>query len=104
MRQIRLVLPEGLEVSPLFYYWLLGTVHMYLSEEKAGEVERKIFQENVLGISLSAAGLAEVRCANAQYSINSIVRSSPFQYSTIQCRRVACGMESEPAVLWCAHK
>lgn len=54
------MLPEGLELSNLFYFWLSGTLDRYMGENATVE-EREIFRENVFGISLSAAGLSEVR-------------------------------------------
>lgn len=58
--QVRLVIPEGLELSQLFYMWLSSTLWRYLGDEVTEE-ERHIFRENVFGISLSATGLSEVR-------------------------------------------
>lgn len=58
-RQVRLVLPEGLELSKLYFFWLSGTLARYLGAGVTLE-ERKIFRENVFGISLSATGLTEV--------------------------------------------
>lgn len=57
--QVRLVIPEGLELSKLFYLWLSSTLSRYLGEGVTEE-ERHIFRENVFGISLSATGLSEV--------------------------------------------
>lgn len=53
------MLPEGLELSNLFYFWLSSTLAKYLGDHATVE-ERKIFRENVFGISLSATGLSEV--------------------------------------------
>lgn len=58
--QVRLVIPEGLELSQLFYMWLSSTLWRYLGDEVTEE-EKQIFRENVFGISLSATGLSEVR-------------------------------------------
>lgn len=58
-KQVRLVLPEGLEVSKLFYFWLSTTLHRYLGKDVTS-MEEKLFRENVFGISLSATGLSEV--------------------------------------------
>lgn len=55
------MLPEGLEVSNLFYYWLSSTLDRYLGDKHATMEEREIFRENAFGISLSATGLTEVR-------------------------------------------
>lgn len=54
------MLPEGLEVSNLFYYWLSSTLDRYLGDKQATMEEREIFRENAFGISLSATGLTEV--------------------------------------------
>lgn len=53
------MLPEGLELSKLFYFWLSSTLDRYLGDGATPE-ELKIFRENVFGISLSATGLSEV--------------------------------------------
>lgn len=53
------MLPEGLELSKLYFFWLSGTLARYLGAGVTLE-ERKIFRENVFGISLSATGLTEV--------------------------------------------
>lgn len=58
-KQVRLVLPEGLELSKLFYFWLSATLDRYLGDGATPE-ESIIFRENVFGISLSATGLSEV--------------------------------------------
>ncbi|CAB1118120.1 unnamed protein product [Ectocarpus sp. CCAP 1310/34] len=57
--EVRLVLPEGLELSNLFYFWLASTLARYLGAGVTME-EREIFRENVFGLSLSATGLSEV--------------------------------------------
>lgn len=53
------MLPEGLELSKLFYFWLSSTLERYLGQDVTLE-EQNIFRENVFGISLSATGLSEV--------------------------------------------
>lgn len=53
------MLPEGLEVSNLFYFWLSSTLERYMGDGVTME-ELEIFRNNVFGISLSAAGLSEV--------------------------------------------
>ncbi|CAM9691616.1 unnamed protein product, partial [Laminaria digitata] len=57
--QVRLVLPEGLELSNLFYFWLSSTLEKYMGDGVTVE-ELEIFRNNVFGISLSATGLSEV--------------------------------------------
>ena len=54
-----MVLPEGLEVSNLFYFWLSSTLERYMGDGVTVE-ELEIFRNNVFGISLSATGLSEV--------------------------------------------
>eukprot|EP00904_Undaria_pinnatifida_P009251 jgi/Undpi1/5456/HiC_scaffold_2.g00735.m1 len=57
--EVRLVLPEGLELSNLFYFWLSSTLERYMGDGVTIE-ELQIFRNNVFGISLSATGLSEV--------------------------------------------
>lgn len=57
--QVRLMLPEGLELSKLYYFWLSRTMDRYLGEEATVE-EHNLFKDNIFGISLSATGLTEV--------------------------------------------
>ena len=54
-----MVLPEGLELSNLFYFWLSSTMEKYMGDGVTVE-ELEIFRNNVFGISLSATGLSEV--------------------------------------------
>lgn len=58
-KQVRLVLPEGLELSKYFYFWLSCTLDRYLGDGATVE-EHIVFRDNVFGVSLSATGLSEV--------------------------------------------